>query len=207
MIWQWIVLMGAAAAMPVPRHREESFSFFSLGGPEFITDLFVEEQRPRHRGKRRHSKHRPHKKGWESDSDWKPPKEEVDFQPGGGAMDLKQMLREVNAVRAGVGARPLRLNAQLTAAAQKHSEYQASVHRMTHTGAGRSSPSQRVEREGYNWMKVGENVAWNQPSIKQVMKAWVTSPQHYSNLISRDFTEFGAGVSRLYWTQDFGTRL
>ncbi|KAJ9077770.1 hypothetical protein DSO57_1013418 [Entomophthora muscae] len=123
-----------------------------------------------------------------------------------GPMDLNLMLRLVNSVRARVGARPLRLNGRLIAAAQKHSQYQARIRRMTHNGSGGSSPSQRIEREGYDWANVGENVAWNQRDVRRVMTAWVNSPQHYKNLISRDFTEFGAGVYNLYWTQDFGSR-
>ncbi|KAI0223890.1 hypothetical protein L0F63_001803 [Massospora cicadina] len=120
-------------------------------------------------------------------------------------MDLNLMLQEVNGVRRRAGVHPLRLNAKLTAAAQKHSEHQARVGQMTHDGKNRSKPSERLEKEGYRWTFTGENIASNQPSVNQVMNTWINSPEHYQNMINPEFIEFGAGVSQQYWTQDFGS--
>lgn len=37
-----------------------------------------------------------------------------------------------------------------------------------------------------------ENLAWGEPSVEGVIAGWLSSPGHCSNLMSRDFAEFGA---------------
>lgn len=56
------------------------------------------------------------------------------------------------------------------------------------------------------WAKLGENVGTG-PDIESVMKAFIASPGHYTNIVDPDFTHIGVGVvwdgARLYTTHRF----
>jgi uncharacterized protein YkwD len=56
---------------------------------------------------------------------------------------------------------------------------------------------------------VAENIAYGQKSPEEVMKTWLRSPGHKSNILNSKFTEIGCGMSisqngRLYWCVCFG---
>jgi uncharacterized protein YkwD len=56
---------------------------------------------------------------------------------------------------------------------------------------------------------IGENIAAGQTTPRSVMDAWMGSPGHRANILSRDFTEIGVGFYSggpygYYWVQDFG---
>jgi len=51
---------------------------------------------------------------------------------------------------------------------------------------------------------VAENIAYGQKSPEEVMKTWLKSSGHRSNILNSKFTEIGCGMSlsengRLYW--------
>lgn len=125
------------------------------------------------------------------------------YQPG---FDIDEMLRQVNRVRAKVGAQPLRIHQSLMQAARHHSQDQASSRRMTHTGSNGSDHSSRCRLAGYNGRGTAENVAYNQRSVTRVMTAWIHSPGHYQNLVNPKYKEFGAGMVNFHWTQNFGSQ-
>ncbi|WP_407289091.1 CAP domain-containing protein [Streptomyces sp. BP-8] len=113
----------------------------------------------------------------------------------------------VNIERSKVGCSPLKVNAQLTKAAQDHSKDMAAHRNMSHTGSDGSSPEDRIQRAGYNWSTYGENVAYGYSTPESVMKGWMSSPGHKRNILDCSFKEIGVGLAQpgYYWTQDFGT--
>jgi uncharacterized protein YkwD len=120
-----------------------------------------------------------------------------------------EVLRITNAERAKAGCSALTVNAQLTTAAQRHTDWQAANDTMSHTGAGGSNPGSRITAAGYRWRSYGENVAYGYSTPAAVMTGWMNSPGHRANILNCSFKEIGIGVARggrgLYWTQDFGT--
>lgn len=121
------------------------------------------------------------------------------------------MLKQVNAVRAKVGARPLVLCPPLMRATAKYALLMATTGHFDHVGPDGSEPWDRGRAEGYRYRAYGENIAEGQDTVKAVMDAWVHSPGHYANLIGRQFTHLGVGhaVSDTgeygdYWVQNFG---
>lgn len=82
------------------------------------------------------------------------------------------LLDLVNAARSDAGLSPLCLNAKLNDAAQAHANDQAAMGRMTHDGSDGSRPGERVERRGYSWSMVAENVARGYPSVQDVFQGW-----------------------------------
>ena len=60
---------------------------------------------------------------------------------------------------------------------------------------------------GYKSFMVGENIAFGQGSISEVMNGWFKSEGHCMNLMNPDFKEVGVAEYNTYWVQDFGGRV
>lgn len=113
-----------------------------------------------------------------------------------------------------LGAAPaLRWAGELGAAALVHSRDMASRNFLAHRAPDGGEADARAKQQGYDWRRVGENIAAGQGSPEQVMAAWLASPPHCENIMKREFAEMGAAYainqsseSTIYWTQVFGTR-
>jgi uncharacterized protein YkwD len=121
----------------------------------------------------------------------------------------QQVVSLVNEERAAAGCGPLAVDSKLTTAAERHSEDQAAHQNMSHTGSDGSSLKDRVDRVGYEWHTLGENVAYGQTTPAQVMDDWMDSTGHRRNILNCEFEDIGVGVARdvdgrLAWTQVFG---
>eukprot|EP00833_Pecoramyces_ruminatium_P003075 jgi/Orpsp1_1/1177107/evm.model.c7180000060216.1 len=117
-----------------------------------------------------------------------------------------QMICMVNKERAKVNAPYLAYSSQLANAALKHSKYQASKKKMTHSETGNySTPMKRIKKAGFKPKACAENVAYNQKTVEKVMKAWMNSSGHKKNILNKSYTHFGAGMQKYYWTQNFAT--
>lgn len=130
---------------------------------------------------------------------------------GGAGPEARALLAAVNEARAAArdcggvrypAAPALVLEPRLTRAAASHSEDMRAHGSMSHTGSDGSSVAQRVEREGYRFAALGENVAWGYPTTEAVMAGWLGSPGHCANIMNAAFEELGAGVAGTYWTLD-----
>ena len=128
------------------------------------------------------------------------------------AHDLQRLHTLVNEARAEArtcgeaahaAAPPVALESRLMAAAQKHSVDMHEHGFMSHTGSDGSTLPERVEREGYAWSQLGENVARGYTTPESVMAGWLGNPGHCTNLMRSGYTELGLGRSDAYWTQVF----
>ena len=118
---------------------------------------------------------------------------------------VEQVVMITNQRRAENGRALLTMNVALNNAAQGHSNYQASINTMTHTGAGGTNAGQRIAAAGYSWSAWSENVAYGYPDAASVMNAWMNSSGHRANILNGNFTEIGVGLAyasdgRPYWT-------
>ncbi len=105
-------------------------------------------------------------------------------------------------------APPMRWDASLASAALAHSRDMAGQDYFAHRAPDGSQVSDRASRAGYAWRTVGENLAAGQGSAESAMAAWLASPGHCKNIMSRSFSEMGASyvINRnsetvIYWTQ------
>ena len=110
-------------------------------------------------------------------------------------------------------APPLRWNDALAEAARLHSNNMARFDFLGHDGRDGSTAAQRVERAGYRYRAMGENIAGGQLQPEDAVAGWIDSPGHCANLMNPAFTEMGVAfaVNRqsrmgVYWAQEFGTR-
>lgn len=109
-------------------------------------------------------------------------------------------------------APPLSWAPLLAGASLVHSRDMAKRNYFRHRAKDGSRAAERVDRKGYEWRRVGENIAAGQGSAEQVVSAWLSSPPHCANLMNSKFAEMGAAYavdldsdSTIYWTQVFGT--
>jgi uncharacterized protein YkwD len=124
----------------------------------------------------------------------------------------QQILDLVNQERAKVGADPLSINEQLDQAADLHSQDQASMNNMSHTGSNGSDSGSRIQGAGYQSSYSAENVAYGYPDAEAVMAGWMSSENHRENILNSDLQEIGVGYATsgdgtAYWTQDFGAEI
>ncbi|MEU3223002.1 sigma-70 family RNA polymerase sigma factor [Streptomyces sp. NPDC006976] len=131
--------------------------------------------------------------------------------PPSPASDAQQVVALVNTERAKEGCGPVSGNAQLTTAAQRHSEDMAAHDYFSHTSQDGSGPGDRITAAGYRWSTYGENIAKGQRTPADVMNSWMNSPGHRANILNCAFKELGVGIQNssggIVWTQDFGTGL
>jgi uncharacterized protein YkwD len=136
---------------------------------------------------------------------------------GGGKIKLnareERTLRLHNQARKNRGIRSLCVHPKLTKAARAHSAHMIRKDFFGHGNVGR-----RLKRFDYNWRIYGENIAggsgrYGRPG--NVIKRWMNSRNHRSNILKRGFREIGIGTytgtfkgRRGYtmYTVDFGTQ-
>lgn len=120
----------------------------------------------------------------------------------------RQLAAVTNQARQNVGLRSLALDPELSRVAARHSYWMTRLDRLYH--------SQRLAWKVTNWTGLGENVGVG-GSIGSLQRAFLASPAHRANILSRDFVYFGVAVrsdARGMWVtvvfesyRDPGTRL
>ncbi len=137
----------------------------------------------------------------------------------------KATLCLINAERRQAGLRPLKRNKRLQRAAQRHNSRMAGSGCFAHECPGEGDLGSRLESGGYllddlrRWA-FGENIAWGygeKGSPSQAVEAWMNSPGHRANILSRAYREIGVGFSTGtpadggepggIYTTDFGLRV
>lgn len=129
---------------------------------------------------------------------------------------VNKVLDLTNQFRAQNGLGALKLNGELNAAAQNHSQDMAVSDYFSHTGKNGSQPWDRAKVVGYEAQSMGENIAAGYATPETVVQGWIDSPGHRANLLNSSYTELGVGYFLLendtgsinynrYWTQLFGS--
>ncbi len=122
----------------------------------------------------------------------------------------RTLLDLLNASRVKEKLTPVRANAVLTGVARAHSANMAKQGKMAHV-LDDKTPGKRVLEAGYDYRRVGENVAWsegNDVELKEIHEGWMNSKVHRDNILRPDFEDVGFGIARdrkgkVYYTQVF----
>lgn len=117
---------------------------------------------------------------------------------------------------------PLAFNEDIIDAAHKHSAWMLTNDTFSHTGAGGSSPGDRMKTEGYTGSSWGENISitWgsgkmpSQSVVDGMENGLFKSPGHRTNILKESYNEIGIGVEGGEYkgspgvdaTQDFGRK-
>jgi uncharacterized protein YkwD len=119
-------------------------------------------------------------------------------------------LRLVNAHRARIGARPLKAAPSLTKAAVWKSSHMMRFGYFAHDdGPAARTTAQRLSACGYRRAAWAENIAFGQRTPSEVVRAWIASPGHRTNIENGRYTTTGIGAVTkagrpTEWTQTFG---
>lgn len=117
----------------------------------------------------------------------------------------RQMLELINAERTSRGLNPVQLELRLNDAAEDHSEWMLQVDVFSHTGAGGSSPGDRMQAAGFvfsgSW-RWAENIAWQsergapglEDDVVDLHNGLMNSPGHRANILNPDVTVIGIGI-------------
>jgi len=119
----------------------------------------------------------------------------------------QRLLDLTNAERKHQNLPPLVPNPVLFQVARAHAANMARQEKMDHNLDGKK-PRERVTEAGYRWHYTGENLAYAEVELEEVMKGWMDSPKHRDNILSWKYTEIGLGMARsaqglVYYTQVF----
>lgn len=113
----------------------------------------------------------------------------------------------INQQRRRHGLPPLSESARLDRSAQGWTDYMVRTGRFTH-GADFAA---RISAVGFAWGSAGENIATGFVTPRQVVRGWMGSQGHCSNILDPTYASVGTGVDTrplgrfggATWTQDF----
>lgn len=103
------------------------------------------------------------------------------------AIDSHVLINKHNQERKSNSLRELKEDYHLTSFAQNHAEWMAKYERMEH---------QNLHNIISGWDLMGENIAYGQKNESSVMNAWMNSPGHRKNILTRDFNKIGVGFKK-----------
>lgn len=127
----------------------------------------------------------------------------------------RDLLALINNARRAQGLYPYVVNAELTAAAQRHSDDMAASGQVSHSGSDGSSDTQRILEAGYGVYEfgpvVGENIYAGVGAAEGVFNTWIETLPARTNLLHEQYREVGLGVAsdgagRTFWTVTFGAQ-
>ena len=120
-----------------------------------------------------------------------------------------ELLREINTVRQKEGLSALTLSNALTSAAQARAREQALMGSISHKRPDGSEWYTILAEHGVKAAGSGENLAMNYTSVQSVVKAWLESPTHRSNIVNSSYRYMGLGYYEsdgdIYWVQLFAS--
>ena len=131
------------------------------------------------------------------------------------AVNGYDLINAVNSFRATRGLPALQINATLMGIAQAHSNYQASIKSVTHSGADGSRPYDRAVAAGYGGgarVVVSENIAAYAETTSNIFdrviySAWADD-LHMNTMLNPNFVHVGGGAAVsggvVYFTLDVG---
>ena len=113
------------------------------------------------------------------------------------------VLKRMNAVRKAHGRNPLRAAKRLNRAGRAHTVNMARHGYFAHRWSNGDRYGRWIRRfwpgPDYRSWSAGENLYWEGPSTtaRRVVRAWMRSPGHRRNLLSRDWRRVGVGAVRV----------
>ena len=115
------------------------------------------------------------------------------------------LLDGINTIRNARGLVPVKLSAELNAAAATHSRDMAMQSRAWHFGSDGSSPLERIKRVGYNGRMLGENISETFESELETLAAWMENANTRGIIISEAIREVGfswhqESNGKIWWT-------
>ena len=97
-------------------------------------------------------------------------------------------------------------NDQLEKAAYNHSKDMSAKKYFSHDSPSGTTPGDRIKTAGYKWRAYAENIGQGYDDEEAMVKGWLRSPGHCSNIMGKNFKEVGVANVNGYWTADFAAK-
>jgi hypothetical protein len=99
-----------------------------------------------------------------------------------------------NQERNAAGLNTLNSNSKLAAAAKAKAQNMFEEQYWDHFGPNGETPWQFITAAGYNYVYAGENLAKGFRTSEGVVEAWMASPTHRDNILSKNYKDIGIAV-------------
>jgi len=108
---------------------------------------------------------------------------------------VNELLTITNQRRQEQGLQPLKLNNELSVAAAEKAKYMFANNYWAHIAPDGTTPWYFIKNAGYEYLYAGENLARGFTTAPDVVQAWMNSPSHRENMLSKNYDEIGFAVS------------
>lgn len=107
-----------------------------------------------------------------------------------------QLLYLTNIQRQINGAGSLSLNDELSLAAESKAKNMFAQNYWAHNSPDGKTPWVFIKNSGYVYVYAGENLARGFETSDEVIKAWMASPDHRDNMLSKNYSDVGFAVAK-----------
>lgn len=107
---------------------------------------------------------------------------------------LNQLLQMTNQKRAENSVGSLVMNTALASAAQKKADDMFTKNYWAHNGPDGTTPWVFIRGAGYDYLYAGENLARGFTTTQDAIDAWMASPDHRRNMLSKNYQDVGFAV-------------
>jgi uncharacterized protein YkwD len=119
----------------------------------------------------------------------------------------QQAVNLLNTDRRAQGLPDLKVDSRLTQLGEKYAQDMINRNFFSHTNPEGQSPFDRMKQAGISYIYAGENIAINK-SVPTAEVAFMNSPEHRANILSKNYTKVGIGVAydkngEIYVAQEF----
>lgn len=109
-------------------------------------------------------------------------------------ISTQELLNLTNQERIQAGVAPLIMNGELSTAAQQKADYMFAHNFWAHIAPDGTTPWYFIKRSGYEYLYAGENLARGFTTAKATVDAWMASPTHKENMLSKNYKDVGFAV-------------
>lgn len=110
------------------------------------------------------------------------------------AVTSAKLIELTNNERIANGLKPLKINDSLSRAAEGKAQDMLINSYFAHTSPTGTSPWHWLEKNNYNYVAAGENLAKDFTDSEYVHKAWMRSLSHKANIMNENYQEIGIAV-------------
>ena len=105
------------------------------------------------------------------------------------------LLIDTNQARQDEGSQSIKLNSQLSQAAQAKANDMVGRNYWSHLTPDGKTPWVFIDKVGYQYQKAGENLAYGFAGTNDIIKGWLNSPAHKQNMLDANYSEVGFGIA------------
>ncbi|PAE25019.1 CAP domain-containing protein [Bacillus sp. 7894-2] len=116
-----------------------------------------------------------------------------------------ELMRLTNEKRKELRLKPLSVDLQLNAEAQKKSSDMMKLQYVSHNSPTYGNPTEMLRNQQISFFTVKENIGAGYKTADEMFAAWMNSPVHRENILNKKATHIGAGYCQgglhgHYWT-------